>query len=364
MSPDAVNRVAAVLRSGYIGQGEQVENFETVLSDFIGKPSPLTLNSATSGLTLALRLICESSSEPGEILAPPITCTATNCPILANGQSIRWVDTSPVDGNMDIEDLRRKVSPNTKAIMLVHWGGYPNDLDEIEAVVDECYKKFGSRPAVIEDAAHALGASFRGKMIGTSGNYCVFSFQAIKHLTCGDGGALICPTEFETERARRLRWYGMDRSGGDSFRCEQDVDTWGYKFHMNDISASIGLANIKLLPETLAAHRQNSEFYRASLIDVPGIRLLHQDADRVSASWLFTLRAERRDDLKKKLDDRGIGSSPVHRRNDTYTCTRQFVRDELPGTDIMDREMLCIPVGWWVSSAQRQFIVETIREGW
>ncbi len=218
MSPNAAERVKGVLESGYIGQGEQVEIFERALAQFTGHPAPLSLNSATSGLMLALRLIRGIDSEPGEVLAPPITCTATNWPILASGQKIRWVDTNHADGNMDVEDLRSKLSPRTRAIMLVHWGGYPNDLDAIKAVQDECYDKYGTRPSIVEDAAHAFGSKYRGNMIGTSGNYCVFSFQAIKHLTCGDGGALLCPDEHETERARLMRWYGMDRAQSNGFR--------------------------------------------------------------------------------------------------------------------------------------------------
>jgi len=364
MSPDAAARVAAVLGSGYIGQGPQVEQFEAALASYLGCPAPLTVNSATSGLTLALRLACDPDAGAGEVLAPPLTCTATNWPILALGQRIRWVDTDPRDGNMDIGDLRRKLSARTRAIMVVHWGGYPNDLDAIRAAQEECRTRFGIRPAIIEDAAHALGATYKGSRIGSAANFCVFSFQAIKHLTCGDGGALICPDERSTERGRLLRWFGIDRTTSDSFRCEQDIPEWGYKFHMNDISAAIGLANLPLVDETLALHRENAAFYLEALRDVPGIRLMDESPDRQSSYWLFTLRAERRDDLKRKLKEHGIDSGQVHRRNDTYTCTREYLSGELPGTAIMDREMLCIPVGWWVDAAARERICAVIRSGW
>ncbi len=364
MSPDAAGRVADVLASGYIGQGKQVDAFEAALAKFIGHPTPLTVNSATSGLTLALRLVCGSGSDPGEILAPPLTCTATNWPILALGQNIRWVDTNPADANMDIDDLRRKLSARTRAIVVVHWGGYPNDLDALRDVQDECHARHGVRPSIIEDAAHAFGATYNGRSIGTSGNYCVFSFQAIKHVTCGDGGALICPDEARVERGRLLRWFGIDRSKNDDSRCEQDILDWGYKFHMNDIAAAIGLANLPAVADTLKRHRENAEYYRVALRDVAGIRLLEEAPDRGSAHWLFTLRASRRDDLRRKLHERGIASSMVHKRNDHYSCTRAFRAEDLPGTNIMDREMLCIPVGWWVEAADRERIAEVIREGW
>lgn len=364
MADDAARRVTEVLQSGYIGQGNQVEAFERELGEYLGHHAPLTVNSATSGLILALRLVCRDGAEPGEVLTQPITCTATNWAILAAGQSIRWVDTSPHDGNMDVDDLRRKISPKTRAIMLVHWGGYPNDLNAIREVQEECQHRFGNFPPVIEDAAHAMGATYHGRHLGSHGNYTVFSFQAIKHLTSGDGGAVLCPNSNETERGRLLRWYGLDRTVSDSFRCEQDIQEWGYKFHMNDINAVIGRANLLQLEGTLLQHRANAERYREQLGNVPGITLLNEAPDRNSAYWLFTLRTANRDGLQTKLRERGVMCGRVHERNDRYTCTKSFSGEELSGTDIMHREMLCLPVGWWVSIDDLQYIADIIREGW
>jgi dTDP-4-amino-4,6-dideoxygalactose transaminase len=362
-SPAAIEAVARVLASGYLGEGPVVVDFERRLIEFLGVPRLLTVNSATSGLTLALRLVRDALGE-GEVLTQPITCTATNWPILAVGQRIRWVDTDPRDGNMDLEDLRRQLSPQTRAILLVHWGGYPNDLDRVRAIQDECAARFGHRPAVIEDAAHALGSLYAGRMVGQHGNYVVFSFQAIKTLTTGDGGALVCPDEVQHARARLLRWFGLDRTHSASFRCDQDIQDWGYKFHMNDINAAIGRANLAFVRETLEHHRRNALCYREALAGVPGIRLLDEREGSMSSSWLFTLRAERRDDLQRKLAEHGIEASRVHERNDRYTCTRAFRTRELPGTDVFHREMLCIPVGWWVTPADRQRVVDVIRRGW
>lgn len=364
MAPDAESNVAAVLQSGYIGQGPMVDQFEQEFGSFIGHPSPLALNSATSGLTLAVRLIDAKSAGRDEILASPITCAATNWPILANSKRIRWVDTDPTTGNMNLDDLRRKVSERTAAVMLVHWGGYPNDLDTVREIQRDCESRFGFAPPVIEDAAHAMGSTFDGKFLGNHGNFTVYSFQAIKHLTTGDGGALLCPSTQHTERARLLRWYGIDRTQSSNFRCEGDIHEWGYKFHMNDINATIGLANLALLEDTISKHCDNANYYRRELADVSGLRLLEEAPNRASSYWLFTIRVEDRDGLQAKLQERNVASGRVHQRNDQYTCTREFRESELPGTDVMHREMLCIPVGWWVTADQREHIVDVIREGW
>ena len=189
MSENAAPEVAKVLNSGYIGQGEKVEQFESKLQDFFMKDYIVTLNSGTSGLHLALDLLKKSSGKwPGledgdEVLATSLTCTASNFPILANNLNIKWVDVDPTTLNMDLDDLSRKISPKTKAIMLVHWGGYPNDLDRIKEIQNKCFELYGFKPAVIEDGAHSFGSKYKGKYIGNHGNMTMYSLQAIKHIT-------------------------------------------------------------------------------------------------------------------------------------------------------------------------------------
>jgi dTDP-4-amino-4,6-dideoxygalactose transaminase len=159
----------------------------------------VTLNSGTSGLHLALDLLKKSSGKwPGleegdEVLATSLTCTASNFPILANNLNIKWVDIDPTTLNMDLDDLSRKISPKTKAIMVVHWGGYPIDLERLRQIQEKAMRMYGFKPAVIEDCAHAMGSKYKGKLIGTQGNICTFSLQAIKHITSVDGGLLFVP---------------------------------------------------------------------------------------------------------------------------------------------------------------------------
>ena len=243
-------KLSATLHSGYITQGPRVEEFEERLRGYFGTPHVLTLNSATSGLHLALHLLRRPDGEwPGlnehqdEVLSCPLTCTATNWPILANRLRIKWVDADPATANMCLDDLEAKLSPTTKVIMLVHWGGTPVDLNRVSRVREVCYQRFGFRPMVIEDCAHAFGAEYGGQKLGTHGNLCVFSLQAIKHLTTGDGGLLLLPGRKLFERGKLVRWFGIDRnkrSGGGDFRMEPDIPEFGFKYHMNDINAQIG----------------------------------------------------------------------------------------------------------------------------
>lgn len=344
MSPEAPARVAEVLTSGYIGQGEQVERFEAALQELLGTPAPpLTTNSCTSAIDLALHLI---GVGPGDaVLTTPVTCTATNSPIVTRGAVPFWVDVDPLTGLIDpakIEQALWKASINYRpaAIMAVDWGGALCDYKVL--------RSFGS--PVIQDAAHSLTA-------GTGGDYVTWSFQAIKHLTTGDGGALWCPPE-QLERARLLRWYGLDRRSKADFRCEQNIQEVGYKYHMNDIAAVIGLANIGGVRGLIEEHRANAEAYGRHLKNIPGVALPQQN-DR-SAWWLYTLLAEDRQGFTSYLADHGIAASPVHARNDTHRAFR-YPNGPLPGVDHFASRNVAIPVGWWLSADDWQHIIKTVQ---
>ena len=369
MHPDVTKEVSETLLSGYIGQGPKVEEFENDLMSKLKCKNLITTNSATSAAHLALSMISRLPTttdwpgvQPGdEVLTTPLTCTATNWPILANNMKIKWVDVDPNTCNLDINDLEKKISKKTKAILVVHWGGYPNKMDEIKRVQDACYKKHGFRPKVIEDCAHSFGSTYKEKAIGTQGNYAFYSFQAIKHMTTVDGGALILPDEKEYKRAKLLRWYGIDReSNRKDFRCEDDISEWGFKFHMNDVNAVIGIHNLKYVDEIIDRHKSNAKFYDENLRGIPGISLLERSSDCDSSFWIYTLKVDDQDEFMKKMKEKNIMVSRVHERNDKHSCVEEF-KTGLPNLDSLSKKMICIPVGWWVSDEERQYIVDSIK---
>jgi dTDP-4-amino-4,6-dideoxygalactose transaminase len=370
MSENAAPEVSKVLNSGYIGQGEKVEQFESKLQDFFMKDYIVTLNSGTSRLHLALDLLKKSSGKwPGledgdEVLATSLTCTASNFPILANNLNIKWVDVDPTTLNMDLDDLSRKISPKTKAIMLVHWGGYPNDLDRIKEIQNKCFELYGFKPAVIEDGAHSFGSKYKGKHIGNHGNMTMYSLQAIKHITAIDGGLLLLPHQELYDRAKLLRWYGIDRnSNRKDFRCEADIQEWGFKFHMNDVCATVGMENLKHADEIVSKHQSNAKFYDENLQNIPGLTTLTRHEGHESAFWIYSMLVENRDGFYKHMKDCGIVVSQVHERNDKHTCVSDY-KSSLPTLDKIIGKVVSIPVGWWVTDEDRQYIVDCIKKGW
>ena len=374
MAPNAAELTGVTLNSGYITQGPRVEELERKFSDYLENPYTLALNSATSAHHLALHLLKKpdnSTNWPGlkqgdEILSTALTCTATNFPILANGFKIKWVDVDRTTGNMDVRDLRRKITRNTKVIVFVHWGGTPADLDGMRKVQDYAERKFGFRPRIIEDAAHAMGAEHHSIKIGAlqRQNIVTFSLQAIKHITTSDGGLLCLPNKGLYERAKLLRWYGIDREKRNykqkDFRLESDVKEYGFKFHMNDWSASLGLANFPFLAKNLARHRENARFYDESLKHVKGIELIRPPNGAVSSYWVYSLFVEDKPEFIEYMKSKGVFVSQVHARNDTHSVCAPF-RVHLPNVDAVEKKLICIPCGWWVTDEQRTYIVESIQ---
>ncbi len=370
MSSNASTEVAKVLNSGYIGQGPKVEEFERDLKTFFNNDYLVTLNSGTSALHLALELLKKSRNEwPGwedgdEVLTTALTCTATNWPLLAQGLNIKWVDVDPKTLNMDLNDLERKITKNTKIIMVVHWGGYPNDLDRLKEIQNKCYELHGFRPAIIEDGAHSFGSKYKGKNLGNHGNIVMYSLQAIKHITSVDGGVLILPHQELYNRAKLLRWYGIDReSNRKDFRCEADIQEWGYKFHMNDVCATVGIENLKDASKIIGRHQDNAAYYDKNLKNIPGLTLLDRHPERESAFWTYSLLVDNRDGFYKKMKECGIVVSQVHERNDKHTCVKDY-RSPLPTLDKIIGNVVSIPVGWWVTDEQREYIIKSIKEGW
>jgi dTDP-4-amino-4,6-dideoxygalactose transaminase len=351
MSEEVLKPVCDVLMSGYVGQGPRVEEFEALLRNHFGVSHLNTTNSATSALQLAVKMIYR---EGMEVLSTPLTCLATNFSILSAGLRLKWVDVNPETGNMDLDDLKRKINGSSCGVMVVHWGGYPVDIDRLKDI---------GLP-VIEDCSHSWGSKYKGRLVGTHGNLSAFSFQAIKHFSTTDGGLLICPNEDTYKRTRLLRWYGIDRDTlSQDLRCEQDVPEAGYKFHMNDLNAVIGIYNYKRSLEVVKRHKENAAFYNEKLKGVTGVTLMRNDPGFDSSYWIYTLKVDRRDDFARAMKEKGIMTSRVHERNDKHSCVARF-KEHLPNLDAFCKVMTNIPVGWWVTDEDREYIVDAIKGGW
>jgi dTDP-4-amino-4,6-dideoxygalactose transaminase len=340
------------LYSGYVGQGPKVTEFEAALAGLLGTPHVVTVNSGTSAIQLALRL---AGVRGGSVVTTPMTCAATAMPILAEGARIIWADIGPGTGNIDPVDAEFKIEPDTRAILAVNWGGQPCDMDQLGYVA-----RMHGIPLIV-DAAHALGAMWDSQPVGgPAADYTCFSLQAIKHITTVDGGILTTRDPDAYERGKLLRWYGIDReTERRDARIEGDIAEWGYKFHMNDVAATIGLAQLPYLGGILTAQRANAAFYDTVLDGYTGRQPVLPQAE--GAWWLYTLLLNgRREAFREWMTGRGIQVSQVHARLDRHTCFRDFDSGPLPGVDEFYDRMCCIPVHWALTEADRMRVADAV----
>lgn len=345
MDDSAIDKVGSVLKSGFIGQGPVVEEFEDKLQEALKtKTRPVTVNSCTSAIDLALHLC---GVEPGdEVISTPQTCFATQVGAIHRHARIRWADIDPITGLIDPDSVKKLVTDKTKAILAVNWAGKLCDYDTL--------KSFGV--PVIEDAAHTWD-TFLDKEV-SRGDYICYSFQAIKFLTTGDGGILVCPEDKEAD-ARILRWYGLDRTKSQSFRCTQNITQAGFKYHMNDIAACIGISNLDAAYNSVIKHRENS---KKIIESVKNINFILPEFDDTCSFWLFSMHVlnDKKQKFMDYLSDKGISSSPVHFRNDLYDSTIKFKEGDLPGVDSFSQTQVCIPNGWWLTSEEVEYIINIL----
>jgi perosamine synthetase len=358
ISDEGIELATEALKSTFISEGKMVARFESRLNEMLGLEHPVAVNSGTSALHLALTV---AGVGPGdEVILPAQTFVATGTVILHHGATPVFADIQLNSGNIDPTSIREKITDRTKAIIMVHWGGYPCDIDEINQIAAE------HDIAVIEDAAQALGATYKGRPIGSISRFTAFSFQAIKNLTTGDGGALCCLDDEEYESARSLRWFGIDRARSEPSELGErlfDISSAGYKFHMNDLSAALGVGNLSGFEAVSRRRSEIADRYRHELAGIDGIELLASDPNRKSANWLFTILVKNRLEFIRKLKSVDIPTSVVHQRIDRNSMFGG-VTSGLTNQERFDDLQLSLPIHHGLSDEDVDHVLNTIRQGW
>jgi len=297
------------LLSDQLAEGPRVKQFEEEFGKKFNKKNVVALNSGTSALELAYELA--GIKEGDEVITPVLTCTATNLPLVRLGAKIVFADID-YDLNINISDVEKKITKQTKAVVFVHFGGNNRGLRELLKLC----KTRGI--TLIEDAAQAVGSDFWGKA-----DYTCVSLQAIKTLTSGDGGFLITKGKKDCKKAKRLRWFGYDREEKQK-KGDSDLKEAGYKFHMSDITASIGLGNLRSIDKVLKKRKELRDFYNSQL----GV---------ICHNWLCI--------------QWGTKGEQHHYRNDRYTIFKKF-KNDCPIMDELENSWRLLPFHHGVSIAE------------
>jgi dTDP-4-amino-4,6-dideoxygalactose transaminase len=356
----ALKELEDTLSSRWIGEGPKVKKFEQRFKEtFLGDYDPIAVGSGTDAIHLAYLL---AGLGPGdEVLTPLFTCTATNIPLLYVGATPVFIDVNPETLNVDVADIERKITDKTKAVVVVDYGGIPNDY---EAIARIC-KARGL--TLIADAAHSLGSKYKGTYVGQLADFTIFSFQAIKTLTTGDGGLLAIRKGAEhADLARRLRWFGIDRHAKSSGIWDNDIVDVGYKYQMTDIAASLGLSGLDSVESVIESRNKRFQAYESALRGIDGITVLgvSENEDYFNSAWLFTILVEeRREDLVNSLRAAGIESGQVHYRNDRYSIFAES-RGQFPSMDEVEGKYLVLPIHRGVDEQTIQRVAHVLRSGW
>lgn len=358
VSEETIQRVVHTLRAGWLSEGRQVKEFEERFCQLFSLPRALAVNNGTAALHLAMRGLRLNPGE--EVITTAQTFVATAASAMYEQGVPVFADIQPGGPNIDPADVRRRITPKTRAICVVHYGGYPCDMDEILQIASE-YDL-----SVIEDAAHALGASYRGRPVGSMGRFAIFSFQAIKQITTGDGGMLVCNDPADHQFAYRGRWFGIDRANrtpSDVGQPEFDIRELGYKYHMNDVAASLGLGGLDGFAKAQQRRQKLNAAYRSALASVPGLELLEEKSDRISGCWLFTVRVQRRVEFVRAVKSRGVEAAVWHRRIDKNSLLGGL-RPDLPNQELFDQTQVSVPMRASLTDEEVGRVLDAVRAGW
>lgn len=355
---EAISEVADTLSGRWIGQGPKVERFEKRFKEmFLGKHEPLAVGSGTDALHLAYLLAGIQKGD--EVIVPSFTCTATNIPLLYIGATPVFADIDSSSMNLSVADVERRITKKTKAIVCVDYGGVPNEYK----LLNELCNTHGLK--LISDAAHSLGTKYDGIYSAQLADFTIFSFQAIKTLTTGDGGLVAIKDPALLELGKKLRWFGIDRTAKQGGIWENDIVDIGYKYQMNDIAAAIGLAGLQEIDKVIEYRNNLFKIYEKTLTN-PRIRIVGKSSTSVyfNSSWLLTILVDKdRLGLMKKLRDNGIESAQVHYRNDRYKIFGER-RSDLPNMDAIEDNYLVLPLHTKIGPEHIVRICEIVNEGW
>jgi len=344
-----IDEVVDTLRSGWLTTGPKTLRFERAFADYLGVPHAVAVNSATAALHLALDAI---GIQPGdEVIVPVYTFAATAEVVVYCNARLVFADVDPVTCNIDPTALEKLITSRTRAIIVVHIAGIAAEMDAILSIA----RKYGL--AVIEDAAHAFPAKYRGRMVGTIADITAFSFYATKTLSTGEGGMLTTANAEYAERASMMRLHGISRDAWKRYSAEgswyYEVLQAGYKYNMTDIAASIGLHQLARSEWLLQRRKAVAHMYTEAFSELPEVEPPHEPA-HVEHAWhlyLLRLRLERltitRKEFMQALADARIGASvhfiPLH-LHPFYRATYQFTPDDFPAALYAYQRAVSLPI--------------------
>jgi len=342
MGDAEIQAVGEVIKSGWIGLGPKTKEFEDKFAAYIGCKYAVAVNSATAALHLALMVL---KVEGGEVITTPMTFVSSNHAILYNNAVPVFCDIEPDTLNIDASKIEALITPKTKAIIVVHYGGYSVDMDRVMDIAKR------HNLAVVEDAAHACGGENKGRKLGTIGTIGCFSFHAVKNLATGDGGMITTDDPAVYARLMKLRWVGISkdtwsREDKDTkeYSWYYNIDELGFKYHMNDITAAIGLVQLGKLEAMNRRRAEITQIYNKAFaphkkIGLPAVKSYMTRP----ACHNYVIKVDDRDGLNAHLKQKGIATGVHYIPNNNYDMYKDF-RGATPISGAVWKKLLTLPL--------------------
>jgi perosamine synthetase len=356
LSQEEIEAVADVFNSRWLGMGKLTEKFEEKLSEFLGVKHVIAVSSGTAALHLALDAFSLFGND--EVITPSLTFAATVQAIRMAGAKPVFCEVSADTLNIDIKDLAKRITKNTKVILPVHYGGSACQIDEIIKLVR------GRGIKVVEDAAHAFGSEYKGKMIGAWGDITCFSFDPIKNITCGDGGAVATDDDGIAEVVGKKRYLGIDRNSWNRLKSENnwyyEVETDGFRYHMNDIHAAIGLVQLDRFSKFKKRKQEIVHRYDCAFRKITGLRLIKRNnKETFPFGYFIRVLDECRDSLISYLKSNGISTRVQFIPNHIQRAFANY-HQPLPVTEQLYREIVTLPLYYEMSDTEVEKVISVV----
>ena len=359
ITQNEIDSVVETMQSGWLTMGPKTIEFENVFRAYIDSQFAISVNSATAALHLALNAVGVGNGD--EVIIPTNTFIATAEAVVYSGAKPILCDVEENYHNLDINLIEQLITPRTKAIIPVHFGGNPCDMDEIKKIGNHFNLK------IIEDAAHALPASYKNKKIGTLSDAVCFSFYATKTLTTGEGGMVTTNNSKIAEKVRIQRLHGIN---GDAWkRYEQDNDWYyevidlGYKYNTTDIQSAIGLVQLEKLEWMRDERKMIAEKYKNAFAGK--LNFINEDNNNESSWHLFVIKIGNRDELHQKLKEKGISTSvhfiPIH-KHPYYKKRFSLCNEDYPVANLVFEQSLSLPIYPGLGESEVEYIIEYVLE--
>jgi UDP-4-amino-4,6-dideoxy-N-acetyl-beta-L-altrosamine transaminase len=357
-----VQSVVEVLKSDWLTTGPTVNQFEQDLAGYVGAQHAVAVNSGTSALDIAVQAL--DLPKGSEIITTPFTFAATSNAILYNGHVPVFADIDPATRNIDPDEIRKRITPKTRAIIYVDYAGHPCAIDEIRDIARDHDLR------LIEDACHALGASYKGRKTGTFADMTIFSFHPVKPITTGEGGAVVTDDPELAARLKLLRSHGIDRNVGDMFgegsQWAYDMVELGRNYRMTDIQAALGVSQLKKIDTFIKRRNDLAAVYEELIGDLPWLETPQCYGDITHGWHLYTvlLKGIKRNDLYRYLHQNNIGANvhyiPIYKFTYYQKLLQIDSRAFLATEDVFDR-IITLPLHPAMTEGDLEYISETLK---